>query len=269
MISIKNKIVQNFANSLTYLNIHGIINQFPISAYYVQPNLALFREEILTVIKEDINNYPEIKLSQLLLLLNDNDIKCPSEIYNLVLDKLINKRKDPTLENSFELNYIKDLSNYEFKELIEYKKHILWSEINTDINYPIFRGFGFNIYTIENIFYKEYNLPTGRFIVSAKIEKKPKYLMTGHNIEPGILKNYKCCGILPKKPIIPTFTSKQESIKYTVDSILQNLNINLKIKESEIIFPEKDYSNHPIDKENELKERIYNSIKKRFLIEEK
>lgn len=268
MATIKNKILLSLANSLTYLNIHGIVNQFPINAYYVQLNLVRFREDIFDAIKKDINNYPEIKLSQLLLLLTDNGIKCPPEIYNLVLDKLIEKRKDPTLENSFELNYIKDLSNYEFKELTEYKKYVLWSEINTDINYSIFRGFGFNFYTIDNVFYKEYNLSTGRFIVSAEIEKKPEYFMTGHNIEPGILKNYKYCGVLPKKPEIPIFISKQQSIKYAVDLILNNLKIPLQIKEYEIIMPEKDYSNYSLEKESELNQRIYNSLIKRFIIEE-
>ncbi len=118
----KKNIFLKLSKSLTYLNIHGIINQFPISAYYVQPNLIRFREDIFNAIKKNINNYPEIELSQLLMLLTDNSIKCPPNIYNLVLDKLIEKRKDPTLENSFDLNYIKDISNCEFKKLTDYKK---------------------------------------------------------------------------------------------------------------------------------------------------
>lgn len=269
MNSIKTKIGLSLASSLTYLNIHGITSQFPINAYYVQPNLALFREEILSTIHSNINSYSEITLGQLLILLTDNHIKCTSELYNLVIDTLIEKRKDPTLETTLDLNYIKKSSNIDFKPLIDYKKYILWSEINTDINYPVFRGFGFNFYTIDNVFYKEYKLSTGNFIIKSEIIERPKYLITGHNIEPGILENHRYFGNLPKKPEVPKFSSKQQAIKYTVDSILQNLNINLKIKENEIILPEKDYSNFPLDKENELKERIYNSIKKRFLIEEK
>lgn len=268
MLSTKEKIMQSIAKSLTYLNIHGITTQFPINIYYVTFNLAKFKEEIFATIKKDIDNYSEIKLSQLFLLLTDNNFKCTPEIYNLVLDKLIERRKDPTLESSFELNYVKDLNDYNFKELIDYKKYILWSEINTDITYPIFRGFGFNFYTINNIFYKEYNLSTGNFIISSEIIKKPKYLITGHNIEAGIFKNYKFFGVFPKKPEIPIFNSKQHSIKYAVDHILKNLDINLKIKEDEIILPEKKYLNYPLEKEKELKDRIYNSIKKRFLIEE-
>ncbi len=149
------------------------------------------------------------------------------------------------------------------------KKNILWSEISIDINYPVFRGFGFNIYTIDNIFYKEYNLPSGQLTISAEIQKSPKYFMTGHNIEPGILTNYKYFGTLPKKPVIPVFTSKQQATKYAVDSILNHLKIPLQIKEHEIIIPEKDYTNFALEKETELNQRIYNSLKKRFLIEEK
>jgi hypothetical protein len=269
MIVIKNKILLSLANSLTYLNIHGITTQYPINAYYVQPNLVQFRIQILTNIKKDINEYSEVMLAQLILLLTDKDFNCPPDIYNLILDKLIEKRKDPTLEHNFELNYNKDIFKLEFKELPDYKKNLLWAEINTDINYPVFRGFGFNFYTINDKFYKEYNLPTGNFILSAQIISPPKYLITGHNIDTGVFEDYKYYGTLPKKPEFPKIQNiTSEKIKYTVDSILKSLNINQRIDISTIIIPEKEYTNFSVDKEEELKKKIFNSLKKRFLQEE-
>jgi hypothetical protein len=237
---IKEKIIEKLTDSLIDLNINGIETQFPINIYYVQPNLNKFENEIYVAIKKNINSYSELMLSQLLLLLIDRDLNCSKYLFNLILDKLIEKRKDPTLNNSLELNYKKDL-NFEFKELKDYKKYILWSEILIDINYPIFRGYGFNVYTINDIFYKEYDLPEGKFIISAKIIKIPKYYFTGHNKDVGLLKDYKYFGKQPKEPIVPKFESKKEAIKYSADLILKRLGVRNNIKIDDIIL-EKEYN---------------------------
>lgn len=238
--SIKEKIIKEIANSLVDLNIHGIEKQFPTNIYYVQPNLNKFETDIYAAIKKNINSYSELMLAQLLLLLIDNDLNCNKDLFNLILNKLIEKRKDPTLESSLELNYKKSF-DLKFKELKDYKKYMLWSEILVDINYPIFRGYGFNIYTIDNKFYKEYNLPEGKFVISADIIREPKYYITGHNKDAGVLKNYKYFGKLPKEPVIPEFKSKKEAIKYSVDLILKRLGVDNSIKLEEIII-EKEYN---------------------------
>jgi adenylate cyclase class IV len=102
---IKLRIIEEISNSLLYLNMQGIKTQYPINIYYVQPNLNLFREDIFISIKKNINNYSEITLLSFLQLFIDRKINCPKEIFNLILDKIIEKRKDPTLKESLDLSY--------------------------------------------------------------------------------------------------------------------------------------------------------------------
>jgi hypothetical protein len=265
---IKLKIIEEIANSLLYLNMQGIKTQYPINIYYVQINLNLFREDIFKTIKKNINKYSEVSLFSILQLFIDKEINCPKDIFNFILNKIIEKRKDPTLKCSLDLNYKKKINLKNFKKLNNYKKNILYSEIAIDINYPIFRGFGYNFYTIKNIFYKEYMLPEGKFIYSAEIIKKPEFLITGHTKEKGVLKNYKYLGKLPKEPVFPKLKTKKEKIKYTVDIILKNIGVDKKINKKDIILLKKPkFINKKLNQEQQinLKERIYNSLKERFL----
>jgi hypothetical protein len=264
----KEKIIIELINTLISINLNGIKTQFPINIYFIQPNLNLFKEEIFNAIKKNINIYSEIMLSQLLLILIDRKINCPKEIFNLILDKLIEKRKDPTLKRNIELRYKKDININCFKKLKDYKRNILWSEILIDINYPILRGFGYNIYTIKDIFYKEYMLPEGQFIYSAKIIKKPKFLITGHTKEQGIFKDYKYSGKLPKEPVFPKLNSEKEKIKYTINLILKRIGVLKRIKNNQIIIiTDPKYLNQKTNNKNKkiLKERMFNSLKERFL----
>jgi hypothetical protein len=265
---IKLKILEEIAHALLYLNMEGIKTQFPINIYFVQPNLNLFKEEIFKTIKKNINNYQEITLFSFLQIFTNREINCPKKLFNLILDKIIEKRKDPTLKKTLDLNYKKKINLKDFKKLNNYKKHILYSEISIDVNYPIFRGLGYNFYTIKNRFYKEYLLPEGKFIYSAEIIKKPKFLITGHTKEQGIFKDYRYFGKLPKEPIFPKLTSKKEKIKYTVDLILKNIGVNKEILKKEIIVlkkPKYIKKNLNSEQQTKLKERIFNSLKERFL----
>ncbi|MFA7576401.1 MAG: hypothetical protein WCY27_04110, partial [archaeon] len=217
---------------------------------------------------KNIDSYSELMLSQLLLLLIDNDLNCSKDLFNLILDKLIEKRKDPTLNNSLELNYNHNL-NFDFKELKDYKKYILWSEILIDINYPIFRGYGFNLYAINNRFYKEYNLPEGKFVISAKIVISPRYHITGHNIDAGVLEDYKYFGKMPSEPIVPEFKSKKDAIKYSVDLILKRLGVENNIKIEDIIIEKeytlKKFNNYTDDQIINLKYRMTNNLISKIL----
>jgi len=175
-------------------------------------------------------------LAQILLMLILPHLKTPSDVFNLVIDKLIEKRKDPTLKNSLDLTYLKEINLEEITDFNLIKKHILWAELNTDIEYPILRGFGFNIYTINDIFYKEYNLSTGKFVYSGYINEKPEYFITCHNIKPSILSDHKCYGTLPSQPSYLEFEDDADKIKYTVDKFLLHLGVNKEISKNDVLL---------------------------------
>ncbi len=266
---IKLNMLHSLANSIVNLNLYGIQTQFPISIYYVQPNLNLFKNEIFDAIYRNIDSYSETMLVQLLQLLMDREIECPKLLFNLILDKLIEKRKDPTLTTSLDLNYVKNIDYSQFKELVDYKKYILWAEISIDINAPIFRGFRFNMYTIDGVFYKEYELSTGKFIYSAEIIQRAEYLITGHTLKKGIFNNYKFIGNLPERPILPNLETKKENIKYAVDLILNKLGVDRTINLADVIIEDEpkylDSKTFNDERKTNFTNRIFESLKNRFL----
>ena len=268
---LKETILYELATSFIDLNIYGVKDQYPISAVYVFPNLYMFREDIFSVVEQNISTYHEVMLAQILQLLSFRKFETPSDIYNLVLDELISRRRDPTLKESLDLTYLKELNVSELTDFNSFKKYILWAEINTDIEYPIFRGFGFNVYTINDLFYKEYNLPTGKFIYSCYMNEKPVYLMTGHNRKPGFLTNHRFYGTLPTQPKHLEFNDDAEKIKYTVDKILFNLGIDKTIDKKDITLDIKDVKSIPEDISDEDKEKqiisTYSFLKKMCGIE--
>ncbi len=256
-IEIKETILLQLANSLVDLNIYGVRDQYPISSTLIFPSLFKFREDIFNAIKENIDTYSEITLSQILQLLSFRNLKVEPDIYNLVLDKLIEKRKDVTLKESLDLNYQKKMELSEITSFNSVRKYILWAEINIDIEYPIFRGFGFNVYTINDLFYKEYNLPiTGKFIYSCYMNERPVYLITGHNRKPGFLTNHRFYGTLPIQPIYPKFNDPKDKIKYAVDKILLHLGVNKKIDLEDVILGLKEKEGIPEDVSDEDKNRF-------------
>jgi len=240
----KLKLLKKLATDFWEINDKGINDQYPINAFYVFPNLAKYRFQIISQISKDYKKYSEIKLIQTLQMLFYKPMDPPNKLINNILNELIIRRKDPTISKSLELKKYKPnkLSEIDISKH-ECKKYVLYAEINTDINYPIFRGFGFNIYTKEDRFYKEYELNGNRFMYSCKMIKKPKYLMTGHNSKEGQLSDYKFYGILPKKPQFKIYKSDNERIKYVIKCILRNLNIKINISNTIII---------PINKELKL-----------------
>lgn len=238
-IEYKKKILWKLANNLRELSQKGVIDQYPINLSYVAENIEQNQEEIISQISKDFKTYHELKLSQSLLLLFNRKINVPNKLINGILDELIKRRVDPTLEKSLDL---KKYPENNLKEIevpkTEIKKYILYAELNTDISYPIFRGFGFNIYTKGNRFYKEFELNGNKFMYSAKIIKAPEYLMSGHNRKNGEYANYKFYGTLPKTPFFRTFKSKKSKIEYATEKILKNLNVKINPKK-EIIVPKK------------------------------
>jgi hypothetical protein len=252
---LKETILYELATSFIDLNIYGVKDQYPISSVFVYPNLYGYREDIFSAIEQNINTYHEVMLAQVLQLLSFRKFETPSDVYNLVLDELISRRKDPTLKESIDLTYLKELNLSEVTNFNSLKKYILWAEINTDIEYPIFRGFGFNVYTVNDLFYKEYNLPTGKFAYTCYMNEKPVYLMTGHNRKPGFLTNHRFYGTLPTQPKHPVFNDDADKIKYTVDKILFNLGIDKTIDKKDIILDIKDVKSIPEDISDEDKEK--------------
>jgi len=234
-IELKRIILHEFATSLVDINIYGLKDQYPISTNLVIPNLIPFKKDIFEVIERNINTYHEVMLSQILQLLSYRELQTPKELFNLVLDKLIERRKDPTLKNTLDLNYPKEIGLDEIK-LNGFKQYLLWAELGTDINYPIFRGFGFNVYTIEDKLYKEYYLPSGKFIYSCRLHEKPIYFMNGQNRKPGFLTDYWFYGTAPILPKFPKFIDDTDKIKYSIDRLLSILGINLEVDRSEIIL---------------------------------
>jgi len=270
-IELKERILLQLANSLVDLNIYGVKDQYPISSTFIFPSLFKFREDIFNAIIKNIDSYHEIMLSQVLQLLSFRGLMVTPEIYNFVLDKLIEKRKDVTLKESLDLTYPKKMELNEITSFNSVKKYILWAEINIDIEYPIFRGFGFNVYTINDLFYKEYNLPTSKFIYSCYMNDKPVYLITGHNRKPGFLTNHRFYGILPLQPIYPKFNDDKDKIKYAVDKILLHLGVNKKIDLEDIVLGIKEKEGIQEDISDEDKEKYiqetYNVLKKMCGIE--
>ena len=263
---LKEKILLEFASSFVDISLYYFRDQYPISAVYVLPNLFKFKEDIFSVIEKNINTYHEVMLAQILQLLSYKEMNTPAELYNLVLDELISRRKDPTLKESFDLNYLKELNLSEATNFSSLKKYILWAEMNIDIEYPIFRGFGFNIYTtVNDRFYKEYNLPTGKFIYSCYMNEKPVYYITGHNRKPGFLNDYKFYGVLPSQPKHIEFKNDKDKIKYAVDKILSHLDINKTIDKKDIIVDIDNNIPNPEDVSDEDKEtsiqETYNILK--------
>ena len=236
-VEYKKEFLWKFAKNFWKLNQKGVIDQYPLNAFYVVPNIIQYKDKIISQISKDFKTYHELKLVQSLLLLFNRELNVPKELVNAILDELIERRVDPTLKKSLDLKKYPE-NNLEKIKIAknEIKKYILYAELNTDINYPIYRGFGFNIYTKGNLFYKEYELNGNKFLYSAKIIKAPKYLMTGHSIKKGEYSNYKFYGTLPKIPYFRTFKSNKEKIKYACEKILKNLNIKPDPKK-EIIIP--------------------------------
>jgi len=233
-IELKEKILYELATSFVDLNIHGIRDQFPIPADLIYSNFIPFRELIVSCVERNINAYSEITLAQILMLLSYRPMHPPIEIYNLVLDTLISKREDATLQGSINLNYSKAIDLPEIKITDNFKKYILWAELNTDIDFPIFRGFGFDVFEKDNVFYKEYYLQQGRFVFCADIVKKPRFLMTGHTLYGGVLENYRYKGMLPILPSPMEFKDGREKVKYEIDIILKHLGVDKSIAIDEI-----------------------------------
>ena len=249
----KKKLLKKLAKDFLELNKRGIKDQYPINANYVLPNLVKYRQEIFKQVSKNYKKYPEIKLIQLTQLFLYREMDTPNKLFKKIINQLIKKRKDPSLKTSLELNKYKknNLKEIKIKER-DIKKYILYSELNTDILYPIFRGFGFNIYTKKNRFFKEYQLDGNKFMYSCKIIKKPKYLMTGHNLKEGRFKEYRFYGKLPKKPNFKEFKTDKQKIKYSVKRILKNLDVNSRVYEKDIILPKniKSFSNNLTKKQN-------------------
>jgi len=264
-IEFKEKILLELATSLIDLNIYGVKDQYPTSVVYVLPNLYPFKKDIFSAIKQNIDSYHELMLAQLLQLLSFKKLETSPELYNLVLDALISRRRDPTLKQSLDLTYLKELNLGEVTNFNSLRKYILWAELNTDIEFPIFRGFGFNVYTINDLFYKEYNFSNGRFVFSCYMNEKPVYLMTGHNRKPGFLANHRFYGTLPTQPKFPEFKDDSDKIKYAIDRILANLGINKTINKDEVILDIEDVKTIPEDLSDEDREKqiqeTYNLLK--------
>jgi hypothetical protein len=260
-IELKEKILCQLATSFVDLNIYGIKDHFPITTFLVYPNIIPFNKLILSKIESNIDSYHELMLVQILMLLSYRPMNAPINIYNLVLDTLISKRKDATLKESMDLKYSRSINLQEIEVNSNFKKYILWAEIATDINFPIFRGFGFNLYTAGNIFFKEYFLPTGWFAYSCRVIEKPEYLMTGHNKANGKFEDYKFYGKLPEQPSYPEFETDQQRIKYAVDKILSNLNIETSIGLDEITL---DIKNQVVIREDLSEEERQKQILSTF-----
>ncbi len=224
-LKLKNRIVYEFAQATTYFLLYKLQIEKDNKPYDTMENLSLFNDEIIVSIKNNIDGYHELKLAQLMLLFNSKYFTCSKELFNLILDKLIDKRKDPTLQTSFEINN-PNINSDGWKDIEDINKYILWAELIVDSEYPIHRGFGFNIYEKDNVFYKEYFLPKGKFTVRAEIIQKPIYLITGHTIYSGKLKNYKYKGILPVKPEYPKFNNDKEKVLYEVNMNLKHLGVS-------------------------------------------
>jgi|GEM_PF-1198356 len=246
-IKLKEKILYELATSFVDLNIHGIRDQFPIPADLIYSNFIPFRELIVSCVERNINAYSEITLAQILMLLSYRPMHPPIEIYNLVLDTLISKREDATLQGSINLNYSKAIDLPEIKITDNFKKYILWAELNTDIDFPIFRGFGFNFYTAGDRFFKEFFLSNGKFAYCCKIIERPEYLMTGHNRKAGKFEDYKFYGKLPSKPSYPEFDTDHQKIKYAIDKILKNIGVAKEIAMNKVTL---DTKNQVVIKEN-------------------
>lgn len=242
-LKLKNRILYDFAQATTYFVLYKMSIEKDNNEYKVVDNICLFNDEIINSIKNNIDNYHELKLSQLLLLFNSKCFNCSKDLFNLVLDKLIEKRIDPTLQTSFEI-YDLNIDSEGWQKIDDINKYILWAELSTDIEYPIHRGFGFNIYEKDNIFYKEYYLPEGKFTVCAEIIEKPIYLITGHTIYSGKLKNYKYKGVLPKRPEYPKFNSDKEKVLYEVNKNLKHLGIKEKLSLDKLVVTIQDNKNN-------------------------
>lgn len=257
----KKQILQKLANDFVSLNQEGVVDQYPISGFYVFPNLLRYRNQIIDQTNKNFKFYSELKLIQVLQLVYYRPFDPPKELINSILDELIIRRVDPTLERSL------DLKIYSENKLIpinvsdeELKKYILYAELNTDINYPIFRGFGFNIYTKNNLFYKEYLLNEKKFMYSAEIIKKPKYLMTGHNSDSGDFSKYKFYGTLPEIPQFAKFGTIEQKIEFALEKILKNLNVSYNNKE-EIIVPEnKESPKFTSEQKKIVTEKLYSFL---------
>lgn len=238
-LKLKNRILYDFAQATTYFVLYKMSIEKNNDLYKVVDNICLFNDKIINSIKNNIDNYHELKLAQLLLLFNSKCFNCPKDLFNLVLDKLIEKRIDPTLQTSFEI-YNLNIDSNEWQEIDDINKYILWAELSIDIEYPIHRGFGFNIYEKDNIFYKEYYLPEGKFTFCAEIIEKPIYLITGHTIYSGKLKNYKYKGVLPKKPVYPVFTDNKEKVLFEVNKNLKHLGIKERLLINNLVLAKQD-----------------------------
>lgn len=256
----KELIIKKLSESMVKLNISGIYDQYPINAYYVLENLLPYKEKIINAIKKNIDKYTEVGLIQILQLLSYRNLDAPKSIYNLVLDTLIKKRKDPTLEFSFELNN-NDINLKKFKKMdvIDYKKYKIYAESYVNINYPIFRGLGYNFYEIKDYFIKEYIIDGKILMFANKIIKKPKYLITGHIINPGNYENYLYFGKLPQIPKFPKLNSTENKIYYSINKILHNLGVrDVMIDKSKFIYNNSNNLNFQNNINTELKEKLIN-----------
>lgn len=235
LLKAKELIIQKFAEATTYFCLYKTTASEDDDSicYSTANNLLNFWQDIISAIENNIFNYHPLKIAQLLLLFNFKNFDCPKTLYNKVLEELIIKRKDPTLQNSLEINDL-DIEKNDWSKLQDYKKYITWAEVQVDVQYPIFRGFGFDVFEKDNVFYKEYYLQQGRFIFCADIVKKPRFLMTGHTLYGGVLENYRYKGMLPILPSPMEFKDGREKVKYEIDIILKHLGVNKSIAIDEI-----------------------------------
>lgn len=273
--------------------------QWPISAveasYYITRTLAPRLESYISFIldysaeelvqKKIFSN----KVAQTMLMLLPMDTleiigkNSFRENFTNLLKILEKLRKEPTF-TSLETNYpIINLQN-EFNSAEDVRDIIGLLEALTEIFHPVYRGYGYEIYSEEEkiirIYYDLRELSFDSVVIEENVEEKPTLSFFGHVFFPekrvsgkmAFFKDKKNIELEPKKAkeeiayFFDHFHLAENERKYVVESVFRGLGLNLSEKnrkalEADIPFNVAEYFEKI---KRTPKERMYNATKQQL-----
>lgn len=198
----KEKYFQIIAENMLNLGLNNTFeDQFPIDIIQIDKNITNnITIELIESFLKNLKN-ESLYLSNIILFLLNRDFNSniKSILFKQSIDKLIDLRKDFSLETSLDLNYYlkidsEILENLNHRTPIfekkEYSQLIFLLDNLFEIICPVYRGWVYDIYTKNNLLYRKYHFKDKILLLLSELERSPKLDFFGHVLAPEKIKRF-------------------------------------------------------------------------------